>query len=736
MSTFGRLHPAIQKAVYDMAWTNLRPLQVETIQAVFDTDNPLILSASTASGKTEAAFLPILSRLAEAPSNSLQAIYVSPLKALINDQFNRLDQLCEAADIQVHRWHGDVSASAKQRLREKPSGVLLITPESLESQFCNYDRFLIKMYHGLQFVVIDELHAFLDDVRGIHLRSLLSRLEQQANVQPRKIGLSATLGDFSVAQSFLNSSDPSSVTVLQEDAGERELRISVKSFYDSPGDKQHDDQTTNTGPPSGLAAVAEDIALRFKSDANLIFCNRRQDAEVLADKLHHIVEREHWPRDPFVLHHGSLSRDLREDAEERLKKGEPLTVLCTSTLEMGIDLGAVKSVGQVDPPWRVSSLVQRLGRSGRKEGQAQVLRMYALDAEPHEKSTIVDLLHPDLVRAVAMVELHREKWLEPPPAARKQYSTCVHQILSILKQTGGTKALLLHQRLCERGAFQRINAKEFSSLLRGLAANNIIEQTPEGTLILAPEGEVIVESRDFYAAFATSLDYSVENDGTKIGVLPGASIPPLGEHFLLAGRRWKVELIEHQSRRVIVSRARGWKRPFFSGGGGEVHGRVLAKMKEVLLGDGGFPYLDARAQERLVQARRVFQNAGLRSRNIVSTGTDIWWFTWHGSSVCKALLSCARGSGIAASWDGIAVHYQRVTNDLLRDHLKNLVRTDIRSVVLENLSESEVIRDRFDHLVPVELIRETHVDEQLDIEAVKLACLAEVGDSNEAVVAC
>ena len=714
-----------------MAWTSLRPLQVQTIDAVFDTDSPLILSASTASGKTEAAFLPILSRLADAPSGSLQAIYVSPLKALINDQFNRLDQLCEAAGIPVHRWHGDVNASAKQRLREKPRGVLLITPESLESQFCNYDRFLVNMYHGLQFVVIDELHAFLDDVRGIHLRSLLSRLEQQANVQPRRIGLSATLGDFSEAQSFLSPNNPSSVTILQEDADERELRISVKSFYDSPGDKQDDGQTSHDGQPSGLAAVAEDIALRFRSDANLIFCNRRQDAEVLADKLHHIVLREHWPRDPFVLHHGSLSRDLREDAEERLKKGEPLTALCTSTLEMGIDLGAVKTVGQVDPPWRVSSLVQRLGRSGRKEGQAQVLRMYALDAELHEKSTISDLLHPDLVRAIAMVELHREKWLEPPPTARKHYSTCVHQILSILKQTGGMKTLLLNQRLCERGAFQRIDTKEFGVLLRGLAAKKIIEQTPQGDLILAPDGETIVESRDFYAAFATSLDYSVEDDGVKIGVLPGTSIPPLGEHFLLAGRRWKVELVEHQSRRVIVSRAKGWKRPFFTGCAGEIHGRVLAKMKEVLLGDVGFPYLDARALERLGQARGVFLKAGLGCGNMVNTGSDTWWFTWQGSAVCKALVLCAKDAGITASWDGVGLHYQRLTGDLLRAHIEHIAKFDIRKAVLENLSEADVIRDRFDHLIPIEVIREAHIEERLDLETVKDVCLAEVTPPTE-----
>ncbi|MBL9145284.1 MAG: DEAD/DEAH box helicase [Verrucomicrobiaceae bacterium] len=720
MSAFAKLHPTIQEAVYRLGWSSLRPLQVRAIDAVVDTAAPLILSAATASGKTEAAFLPVLSQIASTPADGIQAIYISPLKALINDQFHRLQELCDAADTPVHRWHGDVSASAKQRLREQPAGVLLITPESMESLFCNHDRHLARMFSALRFVVIDELHAFLDDVRGIHLRSLLARLELQVNVRVRRLALSATLGDFAEARRFLDPLSPDAVAVLQDDAGERELRLSVKSFYDAPSD-QGDEGADESAPPpiNGLAAVADDVARRFRTEANLIFCNRRQDAEILADRLHQIAEREHWPRDPFVLHHGSLSKDLREDAELRLKQGEALTAICTSTLEMGIDLGAVKSVGQIDPPWRVASLVQRLGRSGRRQGEAQVLRLYALDAEPQAKSSLTDLLYPDLIRAIAMVELHLQKWLEPSAVGRCHYSTCVHQTLSILKQTGGTNAATLLDRLCKRGAFRQITTSDYAMLLRGLASHAIIEQTPPGDLILAPEGERIVESRDFYAAFATSVDYSVEHDGDKIGVLPLTSVPPVGEHFLLAGRRWKVESIEHESRRLIVSRARGWKRPFFTGSGGEVDAHVIQTMRTVLAGEVRFAYLDAKAQERLIIAREAFATHGLHESGIIESGADTLWFTWQGSRVCEALLLCARTEGIPASWDGMAVHYPRLKGDAFREHLRHLAAANLESLLVETLTEQELLRDRFDHLVPAALLKQAWLTERVNLDALR-----------------
>lgn len=459
-AAFAKLHPKIQEAVWNQRWEELRPQQVAAIEVVLDTTDHLILAAATASGKTEAAFLPVLSQLASEPEESVQALYISPLKALINDQFRRLEDLCAYAEIPVHRWHGDVSATDKQRLRQSPGGVLLITPESLESQFINYDRHLQRIYAHLRFVIIDELHAFLDNVRGIHLRSLLARLGVAVGVTPRKIGLSATIGDFGPARTFLCPEAPDSVRVLEDGSQRKELRVGLKAYLDAPELTEGDgtETTPTADATSGLAAVAADVAQRFRGESNLIFCNSRRQTELLADKLRQVAEREHWTRNPFLLHHGSLSRDLREDAERELKSGQPVTAICTSTLEMGIDIGSVRSVGQVGPTWSVASLVQRLGRSGRRDGEPQTLRLYTLDEPLTQHSSLTRRLYPELIRAIALLELHREQWLEPPENDRFHFSTCVHQVLSVCRQTGGASATHLQRVLSEDSGFPHLNA--------------------------------------------------------------------------------------------------------------------------------------------------------------------------------------------------------------------------------------------------------------------------------------
>lgn len=718
---FAKLHPKIQEAVWNQHWDELRPLQVDAIQAVLESNDHLILASATASGKTEAAFLPILSQIAAEPVDTVQALYISPLKALINDQFRRLEDLCAYAEIPVHRWHGDVSATDKQRLRKNPGGVLLITPESLESQFINHDRHLQRIYAHLQFVVIDELHAFLDNVRGIHLRSLLARLNIAASVTPRRLGLSATIGDFAPAQTFLCIESPCAVRVLEDDSQRKELRVGVKAHLEALGAGESGERDkTSSSPPTGLAAIATDIAYRFRTEANLIFCNSRRQTELLADKLRTLCEREHWPRNPFLLHHGSLSRELREEAERDLKSGEPVTVICTSTLEMGIDLGAVRAIGQVGPTWSVASLVQRLGRSGRHQGEPQILRLYTLDDAVTERSSLTDRLFPELIRAIALLDLHRERWLEPPEHDRFHFSTCVHQVLSVLRQTGGALASHLQDVLCRRGAFQRIGQPQFAALLRELAAKELIEQVPTGELILAPAGERIVENRDFYAAFASRIEYRVEHDGQPIGVLPQDSIPGEGEFLLLAGRRWRVNLIDHSSKRVSVAPAKGWKQPSFAGGIGGIHSTITQRMKRVLTEETGYPFLNMPAIQLLGEARQNFANAGLDAQDTIISLSGVEWFPWRGSRVLLTLELCAKADHLKTERDDLSIRYQKLAAaDFIvhRARIASGVFTAEQLVMLV----ADLQRDRFDEYVPEALLQQAFVAEALDLPGAQLA---------------
>ena len=233
-AAFDLLHPEVQKAVWSMGWKEFHPIQVETIHQVLEHSGHLIITAQTAGGKTEAAFLPIISRLAENPQPSIQALYVGPLKALINDQFERLEKLCEHLEIPVHRWHGDVSASRKKELRQSPAGILLITPESLESNFINYGNQIPQIYRHLEFVVIDELHSFLDNVRGVHLLSLLARLCQATALKPRIIALSATLGDPQAGCRFLSPDQPDAVSLINDPNSQREIKFGIRVHLRRP----------------------------------------------------------------------------------------------------------------------------------------------------------------------------------------------------------------------------------------------------------------------------------------------------------------------------------------------------------------------------------------------------------------------------------------------------------------------------------------------------------------------
>lgn len=446
---FSRLHATVQEALYRMNWTKLRPIQVDAIHEVFDGDGNIVIAARTASGKTEAAFLPVLSRIVAEPRQGVRAIYAGPLKALINDQFLRLERLCEIAEIPVHKWHGDVGRSAKKTLLDIPSGVLLITPESIESLFVNHPARLSSIFANLEFVVIDEMHAFLGSERGAHLKSLTTRLASKSRSPVRRIGLSATLGDMDAARSWLRTGEPQRVRLIEDKSDEKMVRLKVYGYLvhrvrENERKEPHDELDLPIDRPLAL-----DVFNAFQGRTALIFANMKSDIETYADFARKEAERRGLA-DLFRVHHGSLSKGEREDTEEALRSDRPTATFCSSTLEMGIDVGSVEAIGQIGAPWTVSSMAQRLGRSGRKEGDTQELRLYIEQDEPEATSPLAARLFPQLLQAIAMVELMvKEKWCEPPDIDRLHLSTLVQQILSVITEAGGAMADRLYAPLIE-----------------------------------------------------------------------------------------------------------------------------------------------------------------------------------------------------------------------------------------------------------------------------------------------
>ncbi len=737
MTAFELLHPAIRHALYDQGWNELRPLQVDSIQAFFDSNSDLVLSAATASGKTEAAFLPVLSQLAGAPEGSVGAIYIGPLKALINDQFGRLEELCRHADIPVHRWHGDVSATAKKEFRKNPGGVLLITPESLESNFINYGNQISRIYSKLEFVVIDELHSFIGDVRGTHLRSLLSRLEQHIGKRPRRLGLSATLADFSAPSQFLNSVRPDTVRVLIDEGEEKSIKVGLRAYPSKPrrkakhlieeareaaglitdlavrmesGNKigdQEKGEDIDTDEVTEHRLLAAELARVFRKNANLIFTNSRSLAEMLADRIHELERQENWPKNPFVLHHGSLSKEVREDVESRLKKKEPLTAFCTSTLEMGIDIGSVQAVGQLGPPWSVSSLVQRVGRSGRKQGESAILRMYSLDPQPTIDSPLDELLCPQLLRCIALIELMISKWLEPADPGNPGYSTLIHQTLSVLKETGGSQANRIYEVLCAKGAFNHVDAASFAKVLRSLGSSELIQQMADGTVILTPDGETIAGGRDFYAAFFGGEDYSVRCGPETIGRIPGESVPPTGEHLLLNGRRWMVTDVDSRTRQVEVIPAKGFKKPVFLGSGGEIHSRIFQEMKSALSGDHSYAYLHEDAVLLLDSARKIFRTYGLDQGMILKSGNSADFYPWVGTRSMRTFEFCARADGLPVQRRELSLRYE-ADEETLRVHFEKIAASRFDPLELAKQIPDRH-REKYDALLSDELLDQSNI---------------------------
>lgn len=742
---YSLLHPGVQKAIFQRGWKELHPIQVKAIQWQAKENGHLLICAQTAGGKTEAAFLPIISALAANPRPSVQALYVGPLVALINDQFSRLEMLCADMEVPVHRWHGAASATEKRRFRDAPGGILLITPESLESNFINYGSQIRRLYADLEYVVIDELHSFLSDVRGIHLRSLLMRLFAEAGRSPRIIGLSATLGDPQGARSFLSEAHPEAVSII-ESKGEQAIAFGIKGFLrgrltdderiwrwqvsdalkaalrmtaekareTNPFSALEENIGAYFAPHDELDDIATDIIHTCSAHTNLVFGNAKQGLEILADRLHAKVRKLSLARDPFHIHHGSLSKEVRLEAEEILKSGQPATVLCSGTLEMGIDIGSVRRVGQLDPPWSVASLRQRLGRSGRREGEPARMCVYSRDASPDTDSSLTDLLYPNLIRTIALARLMLERWIEPHQQNQLHLSTLVHQILSCLRQSGGLRYEALYSRLVMNGAFTNVSSDMFEMVIIAMRKTDLIEQMPQGELILGLGGERVTSDRDFYAAFMAGEEFVVRHDGKEIGKLLNSLVPPVGDNLILGGRRWQVNDIDPIAKTIFVTPSRGGKPPYFRGTGGETHNRVMAEMKFVLSERDEPSYVDAAGLKLLEAARKIARIADIIPSGVIVRSSSIQWFPWIGTRALRALELCATCAEISAETDELSITYKNIDEATWKIHLEFITKTNHSALELARHMKIKGF-EKFDSVLPDELLDHANALRSIDL---------------------
>lgn len=727
-NAFLQLDPKIQQYLWAEQWEALRDVQELAIPMVLPADRDVIIAASTASGKTEAAFLPALTHLLQQEGTGL-IVYISPLKALINDQFGRLDRLCENLDIPVWPWHGDITATSKRKFLAKPQGVLLITPESLEATLCNRGTAIAGIFRGSAYFIIDELHAFIGTERGKQLQSLLHRIEVALGHAVPRIGLSATLGDMSLAAHFLRPDRE--VALVDAPSAGGDLQILVKGFEEPPAPHgtRKDDPEVARAP----LAVAAHLFKALRGSNNLVFPNSRREVERYTHLLNESCEQAQLPRE-FWPHHGNLSKEMRYETEAALKQKErPATAICTSTLELGIDIGAVKSVVQIGTPPSVASLRQRLGRSGRRKGEPAILRGYVIEDQLDEKSSLETRLRLDTVQTAAVISLLLENWFEPPAVKGAHYSTLIQQLLSAIAQYGGLQAAQAYQLLCKSpGPFDRVSKEGFAELLKTLGEAEILTQDHSGLLLHGRIGDKLVNHYSFYAAFASDEEFRIVAAGKTLGTIPVDQMMMAGQHILFGGRTWLIEEIDEPQKTIHVAPTKGGAPPLFNGGGGRVHTRVRSRMRELYLGRGPVGYLDSTAQRFLDEGRLAFSDLDLEHCMLLDQGSQAILLTWLGDSANEALTCLFQAKGVNASMGRLGVEIQRAGRSL--DEIEDLlvdIGLDLAPTIDELLVKAtNLTRQKWDHLLSPRLLRETYASSNLNLdealEWIRASCRTEI----------
>ena len=640
----------IQRWIWNKGWDGLRDIQEQAIPVLLDEDTDLVVAAATASGKTEAVFLPLLSATLERPSSAgFDLVYIGPTKSLINDQFERLQDLCENLELPVYPWHGDIAQNLKERARNYSRGVLLITPEALEALFVRRGDEVPTYFSSVHAIVIDELHALLDNERGVHLRSLLTRIEIAVERKIRRVGLSATLGDMALVRKYLRPEAPDSVRLLQSASDLRKMQVQIRGYIEK--------FTLDDGEINAQVAITNHLFDRLRGFNNLIFAQSRKNVESYADQLRQKCENARVPNE-FFPHHASLSGKMRLDIEHRLKSTDPVTAVCTSTLEIGIDIGDIACVAQIGSPYSAASLHQRLGRSGRRPGQPAQLRLYVPECFATHSSHPIDRLRLKLIRAIAMVELIIEGWCEPPQPQSLHLSTLVHQILSVIAENSGARAANIFNTLCRAGPFQMVDEKLFMQVLHQMGSANVklLEQASDGLLLLGEKGEKLVNFYTFFAVFQTPREYRIFAEGRQLGVLPIVMLVSEGMTIVFSGRRWRIESIDYGANVIHVSStsAKG-SPPYFGGGSGLVHDNVVRRMRQLLSDDYTPKYLDSCARSLLDEARLEYRNLGLDSTSMVKLGRgNVLLATWAGTVKTSTLAIALRTYGCRATvYDGL-----------------------------------------------------------------------------------
>ncbi len=720
---FERFPDFIREFIYSHSWERLRDVQLAAAKTIFDTDRNLLLTTSTASGKTEAAFFPILTELCENPSESIAVLYIAPLKSLINDQFGRIEQLLDESGIPVTHWHGDVAMSHKKKLLQNPRGILQITPESLESMLLNRPNDIVRLFCDLRYVIIDEIHTLTGTDRGNQIMCQLSRLDRAVGHSARRIGLSATVGSPELSAAWLSEGTGRETDVPRFPEEKLRWRLGLEHFYIQNANEKQTKRPEEGGEGQYIAAL--DAGYEYMYDCvrdrkSLVFSNSREETEYLCATLRQIASKRGDP-DIFLIHHGNLSASIREEAELKMKDEEIHAVTCaTVTLELGVDIGRLERVLQNQAPSSVSGFLQRLGRSGRRGNPPEMMMVFREeDALPN--TPLPQLIPWELLRAIAIIQLYiEERFIEPPSVRKLPFSLLFHQTLSILAAAGELTPKRLADRVLSMPPFAAVGREDYKALIVSMLNNDFLEMTDERGLIVGLAGERLLASFKFYAVFKDSEDFTVRCGSDEIGTI--TTPPPVGDRFALAGKVWEVEELDIKRKLIYVKNVEGKMEISWPGDFGEIHTKILERMKRVLEEDTVYPYLKPNAAARLDIARHLARNTGMLRHSLVHLGGYTWClFPWLGTRSFRTLRKFIAQNSAPFKLSGLefegccymTFRMERGSDYEFIKHLADKAREE--GIDCEKLVASGEIPmfDKYDEFVPADLLRRAYATDRL-----------------------
>ena len=695
----------LRNYIYDSGWTSLRRIQEQSLDVAFNTDANILISAGTSGGKTEAAFFPVIATIYREKPKGIGAIYVSPLKALIDDQNERLGRILRDSEIRVTGWHGDADSRKKALVRDNPSGILQITPESLQGLILFHAEDVVRMFCDLKYIVIDEVHAFLGSTRGLQLLCVISSMMRIAGCQPRIIGLSATLSDMKSAANWISSVNNLSTAVIKDSSNVSHTIEVHYSHFPAPDD------------PSRGAAV-EAYYRRLYEETNpyncIVFANSRLKAEKTSRSLSGYSEYMGSPK-RIAIHHGSISRELRKDSESKLKSSDfKTTLVATTTMELGIDVGDVERVIQLDPPFASSSFVQRMGRSGRRTGHP-VMILFCSDEEGNSYDTPLGI-SLSLIQSLALINLYeREHWVEPITHSELPYGLLFQQIMTTASVFDSVGPERMAEYMHGLYPFRNIPVEDCRILISDMIAHGYLHVVPDdGSLVVGDAGERLMDPRRILAVFEDDNDYPVMFGDKTIGYLPKR--PAVGGKVLLGGRAWIVKGME---RNTVIAEPYGSEAVTrWSSGIPNIHTRIIREMRDILLGDQSFDCLDSDASHRLQSDRQTLREVLTDDTMFVVEDDKLVIYPWLGSIQFDTLLRILRRLDEVTVFDVVPMFriklFTKLSKNVLYDRIENY-RKSVDPMDLIEKDDNFVI-DKFDRYVPESLLRKRFVSERIDTD--------------------